>query len=129
MVGVLALLIGAAAGRVSNPFDTTPETPENAVMNFLTAAQVGRDEAADNRLCSRLGKPGHAEELATIDRVEKAGVFGEGLKRQHDASATVMLRVVFPPSPPGAVGEPWEAHMVKEHGRWKVCGFVPAEAP
>jgi len=107
--------------------DTTPETPENAVMDYLTAEQLGKTDEAEGRLCERLRKSPGAGELEVIHRVvHKGSVFGEGVIREDQESAVVALEVVFAPSPPAARGEPWEAHLVREDGRWKVCGLQPA---
>jgi hypothetical protein len=119
-----ALMFGAIL-IPSTGCDTTPETPGNAVIEFLMAAQGGDDDAADDRLCRRLRENGTAADLESIDLVVGASVFGEGTISRTDSDATVALKVVFPPSPLGAEGEPWVAHMVKEDGTWRVCGFEP----
>ena len=107
--------------------DSTPDTPQNAVMDYLVAADLGRQSEADERLCPRLRESTDKDELAILDKiVHRASVFGEGLKHQDDRSAVVKLRVVFAPAPPGAKGESWEAQLVKDGG-WKVCGFSPAD--
>jgi hypothetical protein len=126
--GAITVVMALSVLTVSSCIDSTPDSPENVVMDYLTAAQVNNEKAARTRLCSRLRESADEAELATLDRlVHRAAAFGEGLGREDRNSATVMLRVVFAPSPPGAEGEPWEARLVKEGGRWKVCGFAPAE--
>jgi hypothetical protein len=65
--------------------DTTPETPGNAVIEFLMAAQGGDDDAADDRLCRRLRENGTAADLESIDLVVGASVFGEGTISQTDS--------------------------------------------
>jgi hypothetical protein len=106
---------------------STPDTPENAVMDYLTSAQVG-DEDADKLLCERLRITEDDEVLAELDRiVNHASVFGEGAEAtQRDGdTAFVALRVLFAPSERGAVGDPWLAEVVHEDRSWKVCGFAP----
>lgn len=116
----------ALAGMTVSCADSTPETPGNAVMDYITAAQLDHDDEAEGRLCQRLRQGASPEELAMIDRiVNQASVFGEGVVQEDDDSAVVRLEVLFAPSPRGAQGDPWEAHLVKEDDRWKVCGFEP----
>jgi hypothetical protein len=106
--------------------DSTPETPGNAVMEYLTAAQLGDTEEADGRLCRRLRDTPDEGELETIGRiVHETSAFGEGVSRQDESTAEVRLEVLFSPSPQGAQGDPWVAHLAKERGHWKVCGFEP----
>jgi hypothetical protein len=105
---------------------STPDTPENAVMDYLTSAQVG-DEDADKLLCERLRITEDAEDLAELDRiVNHASVFGDDAEAtQRDGDTVfVSLRVVFAPSERGAVGDPWLAEVVYEDRSWKVCGFT-----
>jgi hypothetical protein len=69
---VAVLLIASACS-------STPETPGNAVMAYLTAADLGKESEADGRLCERLKTEASDEELATLERVtNRASVFGEG---------------------------------------------------
>jgi hypothetical protein len=110
---------------VASGCDSTPDTPENAVMDFLVNRQVGKDGEASKFLCRRLQDTSDKDELDALETVLGASVFGDGLIEKNDDSATVRLEVRVPPSPPGAVGDPWDAHLVKEDGRWKVCGFEP----
>jgi hypothetical protein len=106
--------------------DATPATPANAVMEYLTAAQLGDSDDLMNGLCERLRDDPDGEELATINRVvHEASVFGQGVSSEGENVATVRLEVLFSPAPRGARGEPWKAHLVKESGRWTVCGFEP----
>lgn len=106
--------------------DSTPDNPQNAVMEFLSASQVGADHEAQEKLCEELRRDASDEELATLERLtERASVFGEGIARQGNETATVKLRVVFAPSPPGTTGDRWSAHLVKEDSSWRVCGFTP----
>lgn len=122
LLRVTAMLLATLV--VSSCVDSTPETPGDAVMDYITAAQVGKESEASGRLCERLKTDATDAELATIDRVvHEASVFGEGTVEETDDSAVVALEVLFAPSPPGAEGDPWEAYMVKEDGKWKVCGF------
>ena len=106
---------------------TSPATPENAVINYLLAVHRGDTKGASGYLCSRLRRPIGAEDSATLDKIAHGQVFGEGILRRSGNAATVRLRVVFPPSPRGAQGEPWEARLVKEGGSWRVCGFAPSQ--
>jgi hypothetical protein len=97
-------------------------------MEYLTATQVGDSDEAAGRLCRRLREAPDEGELETIDRlVHEASVFGEGVSRQDESTAEVRLEVLFSPSARGAQGDPWMAHLVKEGGRWKVCGFEPTD--
>ena len=123
----LGLSAAVAVLLIASACSSTPETPGNAVMAYLTAADLGKESEADGRLCERLKTEASDEELATLERVtNRASVFGEGTIRRTDDTAVVALEVLFAPSPEGADGEPWEAHLVKEDGTWKVCGFEPA---
>jgi hypothetical protein len=106
---------------------SSPPTPENTVINYLVAVDRGDKDGAQGYLCSRLRKSVDAEESATLNRIGHAQVFGEGLRRKSRNSATVLLRVIFPPSSPGAQGEPWEARLVREGSSWRVCGFAPSQ--
>jgi hypothetical protein len=97
-------------------------------MDYVTAAQLGKNDEADGRLCDRLRTRPAQGELSMIDRiVNEASVFSQGVVRQDEESATVRLEILFAPSPPGAQGDPWEAYLVKEDGIWKVCGFEPVD--
>ena len=119
LLGAFWLLLAAAA------CDSTPGTPENAVIDYLEAAQTD-DRDAPEQLCESLREDPDPEELATLDRVvNEASVFGRGLRGESDDSAIVMIEVLFAPSPPGATGDPWLAHVVKEDGDWKLCGVEP----
>lgn len=119
LFGVIVLLAPACV-------DATPETPGNAVMEYLIAAGVGDEDDANGRLCERLRSDPTEEETATLNRVvHESSVFGEGTIEETDDSAVVALEVLRAPASRDAVGDPWVAYMVKEGGRWKVCGFEP----
>jgi len=118
-----AVLLGLGVGGCA---DSAPDTPANAVMSYLTAAQVGKTTTADGRLCDRLRTSASPEESATLDQiVNHAAVFGTDIVQGQGDTVAVQLRVVFAPAPRGAQGTMWDARMVKEGGRWKVCGFQP----
>jgi hypothetical protein len=122
----LALLMSAMVASMGLACSSSPDTPENAVMGYLTSAQVGDEDKADNLLCDRLRENGDSPDWEVIDRlVSSASVFGEGVMLEDDSSAEVRLEVVFAPSEPGEDGEPWVALTIKEGGDWKVCGFEP----
>ena len=120
-VGAIVALALFAAGCV----DSTPDTPANAVMDYLTAAQVGKP-SANSLLCKRLREAPTDQETATLDRlVNHASIFGTDVVRRDGDAVAVQLQVVMAPSPRGAEGDLWDATMVKEDGHWKVCGFQP----
>jgi hypothetical protein len=119
----LVVLLVTGMALAATGCDATPDTPENAVMDFLTSRQVGKDDDASKLLCRRLQDTSDQDELDAVETVVGSSVFGDGLIEEDDDSAIVRLDVRVEPSP--AATEPWEAHLVNEDGRWKVCGFEP----
>lgn len=94
-VVLVAPVVIAAGGCI----DSTPETPENALFEFVTAAQVGDDAEADSRLCERLrDSPPNANEVTLIDRVVQEGsVRGTGEVEEDGGSAVVGVEVLLGP--------------------------------
>lgn len=110
--------------------DSTPETPANAVMDYLTAQQLGKPSASQ-RLCQSLRAQLDAGVGPDIGGyrpiVDDAGnVFGARKTENSGNVATVLLEVQFQPSPEFDNLELWNARMAKEGDKWKVCGFEPA---
>lgn len=144
-VALLLLMLPALTAHYS--CSGTPDTPENAVIEYFMSYQLKEDDKAMGRLCEFLLRNSGGEAMRTIHEVAgSANIYGDGLIDQSGKQATVRLGISLPPFPPaarrsiddymsGRAGielqkrhEPWAAHMVKEDGKWKLCGLEPINA-
>jgi len=97
--------------------------PQNVVMDYLTAAQVGNASAAQSHLCSHLRYSPTQKETDTLKRLVNSGVFGTGaVQHQPDGTELVALNVVEG-TVPNTIREACDAVVVRQGGDWKVCGF------
>lgn len=144
---ILLLFLIVPALTLQYSCSTTPDTPENAVIEFFVARQMGHYDRAEQKLCSSLIENPGSEATYVFQRfVAEAGtIYGEGTLNETDDEATVRLAIGHAPSRPisthsiddlmsGRAGmevrkhrDPWIAHMVKEDGKWKLCGLEPID--
>lgn len=121
--GAIAALLAVAtlwgAGCASSP-----DTPENAVIDFLVTAQTQGSDEANAHLCDRLRTSPTPAETEALSLVSGSTVYGDGLVNQDGNTATVALRVVTPPAAQGSSGDRWEVEVVREQGSWRPCRFT-----
>jgi hypothetical protein len=127
---VMVAVIGLCAACSSSP-----ETPENAVIDFGVDVQLGHEAAALGRVCDAKRADYQNHDSAFYASVKATdGYKGlSGYKPGFDPKTIDDHTVVVygsagnagPPtlrgfSPPENV---WASTMVREHGKWKVCGL------
>jgi len=113
--------------------DSTPETPENAVIDFGVDVQLGRESAALSRVCDakRSDYQNHDSSFYASVRATDGYKGLSGYRPGFDPKAVDSNTVIVygsagkagPPtergfSPPENV---WASTMVRQHGKWKVC--------
>lgn len=114
-------------------------------MDWATSHQAEHYDEARGRLCEKLVDDPDTDAMRTARRIaDEAQVAGRGTIFDNGERATVRLSIEFPPFPKMEKsyaeqarsgqwevedrGDPWLADMVKEDGRWKVCGFEPEKS-
>jgi hypothetical protein len=119
-----ALCVVAASGLGACSAWRAPETPENAVIHFGTALQVGTDEEVRDHVCSKARDEGRArpfgyEDLRPLGAggSEEFGYHGTGVVREDGDSAVVFGDLTVEG---GFDYETWAFDLVDE-GTWKVC--------
>jgi len=128
-VGVAALLVGGGAlARFLGP--QPPETPANAVLDFGNDVVLGDEDGAWDRLCSELkadalGGPG--ERFSALQAFERhVGNLSTKTAKIDGDEARVPLSVRPFGVPDDSANEQWVALLVRERGKWRVCGYERA---
>lgn len=125
---LLPLLVGfavvALAAGAAYRVDRSKKSPKHAVTSYLAAVQKGQTRQAYDQLCDAFHKAVSYKSFATKSQAERAA--GGGVVGTHVA------RIV--PRPDGqrlatytvrreAGDTVIDAALVKEAGKWRLCGF------
>lgn len=127
LLSVCLIVVGVVVGACSAW--SAPESPENAVIHFGTALQVGTEDEVRERVCSKargegLDRPFGYDDLRPLGAggLEEFGYHGTGVVHEEGNSAVVFGDLTVEG---GFDYETWAFELVNE-GSWKVCRVRPA---